>query len=121
MICTVIFFKQFESANLTIVFSTTSARSVEARGKNVAAGRLGRRHWASISQEPMLGLSRLAWHWAVKDLPPILSRNNHRSAEIQGSALLGIQNRSRWEVWTTIDVKKHAKRVEEEGGTLTLT
>ena len=60
----------------------------------------------------------------LKDLPPILSRTNCRSAEIvtkSRSALTAIHNQSRWEVQTITDAKRLAKRVEEAGGILALT
>jgi hypothetical protein len=60
----------------------------------------------------------------LKNLPPILSRTNHRSAEIVTKsrlALTAIEDQSRWEVRTITDVKRLAKGVEETGGTLALT
>jgi hypothetical protein len=61
---------------------------------------------------------------ALKDLPPILSRTNHRRAEIvtnSRSALTLIHNQSRWEGRTITDTKRLAKRVEVAGGILALT
>jgi len=60
----------------------------------------------------------------LKDLPAILSRTEHRRAEIvtrSRPALTEIQNPHPWARQTIIDVRRHAKRVEEEGGAVTLT
>jgi hypothetical protein len=60
----------------------------------------------------------------LKDLPPILSRTNCRSAEIvtkSRSALTAIHNQSRWKVRTITDARRLAKRAEEAGSTLALT
>jgi hypothetical protein len=60
----------------------------------------------------------------LKDLAPILSRTNCRSAEIvtkSRPALTAIHNQSRWEVRTITDARRLAKRAEEAGGTLALT
>jgi hypothetical protein len=59
-----------------------------------------------------------------RDLPAILSRTEHRRAEIvtrSRLALTEIQNPHPWARQTIIDVRRHAKRVEEEGGVVTLT
>lgn len=60
----------------------------------------------------------------LKDLPVILSRTEHRRAEIvtrSRPTLTEIQKAQPWARQTIIDVKRHAKRVEEEGGVVTLT
>jgi hypothetical protein len=60
----------------------------------------------------------------LEDLSQMLSRTSQRSAEIatkSRSALTAMQNQSRWEVQTITNTKRHAKRVQEAGGTLALT
>jgi hypothetical protein len=60
----------------------------------------------------------------LEDLAQMLSRTSQRSAEIATKsrlALTAMQNQSRWEVQTITNTKRHAKRVEEAGGTLALT
>jgi hypothetical protein len=60
----------------------------------------------------------------LKDLPAILSRTKHRRAEIVTRSrlvLTEIQDPYPWARQTIIDVRRHAKRVEEEGGVVTLT
>jgi uncharacterized protein Smg (DUF494 family) len=57
---------------------------------------------------------------ALKDLPAIISRTEHRRAEIVTRSkltLTEIQKAQPWARQAIIDVKRHAKRVEEEGGT----
>jgi hypothetical protein len=59
-----------------------------------------------------------------KDIPSILQRTHHRSAEIVTKsrlALAEIQDPRRWVLRTTTDVKRHAKRIEEESGSVVLT
>jgi hypothetical protein len=61
---------------------------------------------------------------ALKDLPAIISRTEHRRAEIVTRSkltLTEIQKAQPWARQAIIDVKRHAKRVEEEGGVVTLT
>lgn len=60
----------------------------------------------------------------LKDLPVILLRTEHRIAEIvtrSRLALTEIQNPHPWARQTVLDVRRHAKRVAEEGGTVALT
>lgn len=60
----------------------------------------------------------------VKDLHVTLSKTEHQRAETvtrSRLALTEIQNPHPWARQTITDVKGHAKRVEEEGGVVTLT
>ena len=60
----------------------------------------------------------------LKDLPTILSRTEHRRAEIVTRSrlvLTEIQDPHPWARQTIIDIRRRAKRVEEEGGLVTLT
>jgi hypothetical protein len=60
----------------------------------------------------------------LKDLPTILSRTEHRRAEIVTRSrlvLTKIQDPHPWARQTIIDIRRRAKRVEEEGGLVTLT
>jgi len=66
----------------------------------------------------------LAISTMLRDLPAILSRTEHRRAEIVTRSrlvLTEIQTPHPWARQTIIDVRRHAKRVEEEGGAVTLT
>jgi vacuolar-type H+-ATPase subunit I/STV1 len=60
----------------------------------------------------------------LKDLPAILSRTDHRRAEIVTRSrlvLTEIQDPHPWAQQTIIDVRRRAKQVEEAGGAVTLT
>lgn len=60
----------------------------------------------------------------LRDLPSILSRTNHQSAEIVTKsrlALATIQDPRHWALRTITDAKRHAKRVEEDGSAVALT
>jgi len=60
----------------------------------------------------------------LKDLPTILSRTEHRRAEIVTRSrlvLTEIRDPHPWARQTIIDIRRRAKRVEEEGGLVTLT
>jgi hypothetical protein len=60
----------------------------------------------------------------LKDLPAVLSKTDHRTAEIVTNsrlALAGLQNPHFWVLHRTTDARRYAKRVEEAGGAVALT
>ena len=61
---------------------------------------------------------------ALKDLPAVLSKTNHRTAEIVARSKLALeklQNPHHWVLQTIIDARRHAKRVTERGDAVVLT
>jgi hypothetical protein len=59
----------------------------------------------------------------LEDLPAVLSKMDHRTAEIVTKsrlALAGLQNPHFWSLRTTPDARRYAKRVGEAGGAVTL-
>lgn len=60
----------------------------------------------------------------LKDLPSIFPRTGHRRAEVvtrSRLALTEIQDPRPWARQMIIDVRRHATRIEKEGGVVTLT
>jgi hypothetical protein len=60
----------------------------------------------------------------LKDLPAILSRKDHRRAEIvtkSGTALTALQSSNPWALRTITVARRDVKRVQKEGGTVALT